>query len=56
MGALIRACAPVASSARRQEQRSLEGRRVSFSAKMYGAYLAEKRHQVSHGVPIAESF
>ena len=35
---------------------SLEGRQVSFSAKMYGVYLEEKRRQVSHGVPIAQSF
>ena len=35
---------------------TVEGRQVSFSAKMYGAYLAEKRQQVCHHVPITESF
>ena len=35
---------------------SLESRQVSFSAKMYGAYLEEKRQQVSHGVPIDENY
>ena len=35
---------------------TLEGRQVSFSAKMYGAYLAEKRQQVCHHAPITESF
>ncbi|MDA8583179.1 hypothetical protein N9L68_03075 [bacterium] len=34
----------------------LGGRQVRFNAHLYGSYLAEKRQQVSHGVPIAETF
>ena len=35
---------------------TVEARQVSFSSKMYGAYLAEQRQAVSQGVPTAMSF
>ena len=35
---------------------TLEARQSNFSTKMYGAYLAEKRQQISHGVPIPDRF
>ena len=35
---------------------SVDARQQSFSAKMYGAYLAEKRQQVGYGIAITESF
>ena len=36
--------------------RSVEARQTSFSAKMYGAYLAEMRQDISNGTAIHESF
>ena len=35
---------------------AFEGRQSSFSAKMYGFYLQEKRQEVAAGHPVSESF